>query len=230
LARAHLEQGLALYDPTQHRSLTLLFAENARVAMLSFLSLTLGLLGFVDQARARSREALAEARELSHPISLAFALSVACRLYFVLDDPRTVRLLADELIALTTEQGFAFFLAMGTAYRGWTLVEAGESDTGMSLLRLGIEGFQASGAAWTLPFYLAQLATAHMKTGTPEDGLGRLFEALSLTEKSGVRWFEAELRCRRGQLLRTTQQGVEADVEGDFRHALAIARHQEAKL
>jgi class 3 adenylate cyclase/predicted ATPase len=230
LARAHLEQGLALYDPTQHRSLTLLFAENARVAMLSFLSLTLGLLGFVDQARARSREALAEARELSHPISLAFALSVACRLYFVLDDPRTVRLLADELIALTTEQGFAFFLAMGTAYRGWTLVEAGESDTGMSLLRLGIEGFQASGAAWTLPFYLAQLATAHMKTGTPEDGLGRLFEALSLTEKSGVLWFEAELRCRRGQLLRTTRQDAEAEAEADFRQAIAIAHQQEAKL
>jgi predicted ATPase len=99
LARAHLDQGLALYDPTQHQSLTVLFAENARVAMLSFLSLTLGLLGFVDQALARSSEALIEARELSHPISLAFAQSVACRLYFVLDDPRTVRLLADELCA-----------------------------------------------------------------------------------------------------------------------------------
>jgi len=230
LARTHLEQGLELYDPTQHRALTVLFAENGRVAMLSFLSLTLGLLGFVDQARARSREALAEARELSHPISLAFALSVACRLYFVLDDPRTVRLLADELIALTTEQSFAFFLAMGTAYRGWTMVEADESDAGMDLLRLGIERFQASGAAWTLPFYLSQLATAHVKTGAPEDGLGRLIEALSLTEKSGVRWFEAELRCRRALLLRTTQQGVEAEVEADFRYALAIARQQEAKL
>jgi hypothetical protein len=26
-----------------------------------------------------------------------------------------------QLIALTTEQRFAFFLAIGTAYRGWTL-------------------------------------------------------------------------------------------------------------
>jgi class 3 adenylate cyclase/predicted ATPase len=225
-ARAHLEQGLALYDPAQHRSLTILFAENARVAMLSFLSLTLGLLGFADQARARSGEALAEAHELSHPISLAFALSVACRLHFVLGDPRTVRVLADGLIALTTEQGFAFFLAMGTAYRGWTLVEAGEAEPGMDLLRRGIEGFQASGAAWTLPFYLAQLATAHAKAGRPEDGLGRLSEALALTEKSGVRWFEAELHRRRGELLRTAHPGAEAA----FRRAIAIARRQDAKL
>nr|WP_283817015.1 AAA family ATPase [Bradyrhizobium sp. AUGA SZCCT0283] len=229
-ARAHLERGLALYDPAQHRSLTVLFAENARVAMLSFLSLTLGLLGFADQAQARSRESLAEARELSHPISLAFALSVACRLHFVLDDPRTVRLRADELIALTTEQGFAFFLAMGTAYRGWTLAEAGDAEAGMDLLRRGIEGFRASGAAWILPFYLAQLATAHAKMGRPEDGLGRLSEAVALTEKSGVRWFEAELLRHRGELLRTAHPGAEAEAEAAFCRAIEIARQQDAKL
>jgi len=229
-ARAHLERGLALYDPAQHRSLTVLFAENARVAMLSFLSLTLGLLGFADQAQVRSRESLAEARELSHPISLAFALSVACRLHFVLDDPRTVRLRADELIALTTEQGFAFFLAMGTAYRGWTLAEAGDAEAGMDLLRRGIEGFQASGAAWILPFYLAQLATAHAKMGRPEDGLGRLSEAVALTEKSGVRWFEAELLRHRGELLRTAHPDAEAEAEAGFCRAITIARRQGAKL
>jgi predicted ATPase len=53
---------------------------------------------------------------------------------------------------------------------------------------------------------------------------------VSLTEKSGVRWFEAELRCRRGQLLRTVRQDAEAEAEADFHHAIAIAREQEAKL
>ena len=229
-ARAHLERGLALYDPAQQRSLTVLFAENARVAMLSFLSLTLGVLGFADQARIRSREALVEARELLHPISLAFALSVACRLHFVLNDACTVRQRAEELIALTTEQRFAFFLTMGTAYRGWALVEAGDAGAGMDLLRRGIEGFQASGAAWILPFYVAQLATAYAKTGRPDDGLAQLSEALALTEKSGVRWFEAELHRRRAELLRTTYSGAEAEAEAGFRHAIAIARQQEAKL
>ncbi|QIO32290.2 ATP-binding protein [Bradyrhizobium sp. 1(2017)] len=230
LARAHLERGLALYEPAQQRSLTALLAENARVAMLSFLSLTLGLLGFADQAGALSREALAEARELSHPISLAFALSVSCRLHFVVEDPPTVRQRADELVALTTEHGFGFFLAMGTAYRGWTLVEAGEGEAGTDLLRRGIAGFQASGAAWTLPLYLAQLATAYAKSGRPEDALGQLAEALALTERSGVRWFEAELYRRRGELLLTAHQGAEAEAEADFRHAIAIACQQEAKL
>jgi predicted ATPase len=229
-ARAHLERGLALYDPAQQRSLTVLFAENARVAMLSFLSLTLGLLGFAEQARLRSTEALAEARELSHPISLAFALSVACRLHFVLAEPCTVLRRAEELIDLTTEHGFAFFLAMGTTYRGWTLIEAGDATVGMDWLRRGIEGFRASGAAWILPFYLSQLATAHAKMGQPEVGLGQLSEALALTDKSGVRWFEAELYRRRGELLRTAHPGATAEAEADIHRAITIARQQDAKL
>jgi predicted ATPase len=53
---------------------------------------------------------------------------------------------------------------------------------------------------------------------------------LALTEKSGVRWFEAELHRRRAELLQTTYSGVEAEAEADFRHAIAIARQQEAKL
>lgn len=230
LARAHLERGLALYDPAQQRSLTALFAENARVAMLSFLSLTCGLLGFADQARVQSSDALAEARESSYPISLAFALSVACRLHFVLDDAGMVGRRAEELVALTTEQRFAFFLAMGTAYRGWTLAEAGDAEAGVDLLRRGIEGFQASGAAWTLPLYLAQLAAAEAKAARFEIGLGHLSDALALTQKSGVRWFEAELHRRRGELMLTARPGAEVEAEAEFRRAVAIARQQEAKL
>ncbi|WP_092258706.1 adenylate/guanylate cyclase domain-containing protein [Bradyrhizobium sp. Rc3b] len=230
LARVHLERGLALYDPSQQRSLTALFAENARVAMLSFLSLTYSLLGFPDQALVQSSEAISEARGSSHPISLAFALSVACRLHFVLDDAGMVAQLAEELVALTSEQRFAFFLAMGTAYRGWTMAEAGDAEAGVDLLRHGIEGFQASGAAWTLPFYLAQLAAAEAKRARFETGLDQLSDALVLTEKLGVRWFEAELHRRRGDLMLTARPDAEAEAETEFRRAIAIARQQEAKL
>jgi predicted ATPase len=227
-ARAHFEQGLALYDPVEHRTLTLLFAENARVAMLSFLSLTLALLGFPDQARAQSAEAIAQARGLSHPISVAFALSLSCRLYYVLQDASRVRELADDLISLTREQHFAFFLAMGTAYRGWSLVEGGDVGAGTDLIRTGIAGFRASGATWILPFYLAQLATAHTKAGRVEDGFAQLSEALVLTEESKVRWFEAELHRRRGELLDSAGSVTEA--EACLRRAITIARHQAAKL
>jgi predicted ATPase len=53
---------------------------------------------------------------------------------------------------------------------------------------------------------------------------------LALTEKSGVRWFEAELHRKRSELLRTGHPGAEAEAEAGFRRAIAIARRQDAKL
>jgi class 3 adenylate cyclase/predicted ATPase len=229
-ARTHLEHGLILYDPVEHRPLTLLFAENAKVAILSFLSLTLAILGLPDQAKLRSGEALAEARGSAHPISVAFALSTACRLYFVLRDSHMVRQLAEELIALTTEQRFTFFLATGTTYCGWARVETGDVVMGADELRRGIAGFRASGAGWILSIFLDQLASAHAKAGQMEDGLGRISEALVLTDKSELRWFEAELHRRRSELLSAGRPGAEAEAEECLHRAISIAREQDAKL
>jgi len=57
-ARAHFEQGMALYDSQQHRSLAFLYGENPGVACLSRLANALWILGYPDQALERSREAL----------------------------------------------------------------------------------------------------------------------------------------------------------------------------
>lgn len=200
-AREHLEMGVTLSDTLERRSITSLFAEDARVASLSFLSLGLAVLGFVDQALARDGETLREARSLSHPISLAFALSTACRLHSVLRNERVVGQLAEELIALTTEQSFAFFLSAGTISRGWALLEEGESTLGMEILQSGIAGFKASGAVWILPMDLAKLATAYRKVGRTAEGTSQLSTALTITKSTGVRWCEAELHRLLGDLL-----------------------------
>ncbi|MBI3329628.1 MAG: hypothetical protein HYZ81_23350, partial [Nitrospinae bacterium] len=71
-ARAHLEWGIALYDPKQPRSPS--FAEeNPGVTGRRLVALTLWLLGYPEQGLQRSREALTLAQELSHPYSQAFA-------------------------------------------------------------------------------------------------------------------------------------------------------------
>ena len=73
LAREHLEKALALYDLERHRTLTFRFGVDAGVNSVSYVAWTLWLLGYPDQALKRGHEALALARELSQPHSLAFA-------------------------------------------------------------------------------------------------------------------------------------------------------------
>jgi predicted ATPase len=57
-AYTHLVQGLALYDPQQHRASTFLYGEDGGVVCRSHAAHTLWLLGYPDQALARSHEAV----------------------------------------------------------------------------------------------------------------------------------------------------------------------------
>src|SRR5690606_13468218 len=77
-ARMRLEQSLALYEPQQHRSRSILLArEDPQVFGLARLASILWYLGYTDQALRRSQAALTLARELGHPYSLTMALIFA---------------------------------------------------------------------------------------------------------------------------------------------------------
>jgi predicted ATPase len=92
--------------------------ELCRVACESFVAWTLLLLGQADQALAQSRGALAWARGLSQPYTLAFALHVNCIFHQLRGDRAVLEERAEELVALATEQGFPHFVGSGTCFRG----------------------------------------------------------------------------------------------------------------
>jgi predicted ATPase len=64
--------------------------------------------------------------------------------------------------------------------------------------------------------------------GKIEDGLTQLDNALRIVERTGERWFAAELNRHKGQLL--LRQGHSEAAEELYRKALNIAWEQEAKL
>ena len=229
-ARAHLAGGIALSDGMDQRSFAFLFAENARIGCLSFLAITLSMMGFADQAVTRAAQGLHEARDLSHSTSVAFALSAACRVHCVLGNAHTVHRLADELIPFAAEQHFAFFHSTANIYRGWALLADGELAAGTELLQSGIASFKQTGAAWILPLYLGWLSVAYAKTGQVEQALGHLSTALDLTQATSVRCYEAELLRLKGQVLLARDIRSEAEAETEFGKAIVLAQQQDAKL
>ena len=72
-ARAHLEQSLRLSDVQQSPSPLFTGGYEVRVTTLIFLALALWMLGYADQARQRTQEALARAQQMEHTPSLAWA-------------------------------------------------------------------------------------------------------------------------------------------------------------
>src|SRR5262249_14686354 len=140
--QAHLEEGIALYDPHQHRSHAFLYGgHDPGVCCLSHAALTLWLLGYPDQALRRSQEALALARELSHPTTVAHARIFLGIYHQCRRDRSVTQEMAEALIGLAAEQGLPTYLAGGSVLRGWTLSERGQADEGIAQIRQGL-------AAW----------------------------------------------------------------------------------
>jgi predicted ATPase len=98
----------------------------------------------------------------------------------------------------------------------------------MGLLSDGIATYRASGQEAWIPHYVALLAEAHEIVGQIEHGLILLGEALELVERTGERWFAAELNRHKGELL--LRQGQSEAAEELYLKALGVAREQEARM
>jgi predicted ATPase len=155
-------------------------------------------------------------------------LANGARLLSLVGDNAVLGKWVDQLIAVTTAQGFAHWAAQGTIYRGWVKVMNSDLAEGISLLRSGSTASRATGAELWMPYYIALLARACELGGQIEEAVTRLDDALQIVERTGERWFVAELYRQKGELL--LRQGHSEAAEELYRKALSIAERQEAKL
>src|SRR5262249_20773540 len=128
------------------------------VACRIYAAATLWFLGYPDQALTRLDEALALVHVLSHPYSLVFARSWAAVVSQFRRDVPAVHEQAEACVMLSTEQGFPFWAALGTIFRGWALAMQGQGEEGMVQVRQGITAFRATGAALSVPTLCTMLA------------------------------------------------------------------------
>jgi adenylate cyclase len=228
--REHLEEAIACYDPKRLRSRGFFSNQTHPGAWaLIVLGVTLWPLGYPEQALTRSQEALALARELSHPFSQANVLVYANLMHSLRGESRAHLEGAESLIALSNEHGFLQLVGTGTFLRSLALAEQGQLQEGIAGMRSFLEAIRAGGQALGFTAMLAMLAEAHGKAGRTQEGLALLDEAQGLVAKTGERAVEAEVHRVKGELLLARSPSDEAQAEASFREALAVARRQSAK-
>jgi predicted ATPase len=226
-ARTHLEHVLALYNPQQHRSYTLLYGQDPGATSLYWAALALWYLGYPERALQRCQQAVTLAQELSHPYSLVFALDGMAEISQFHREARRTQEWAEALMALSTEQRFAFWLVSGKMLRGWALAEQGQGEDGIVQIREGLATWQAMGEALYQPRFRALLAELYGNMGQPEAGLTVLAEVLAEVHTKGLCYCEAELYRLKGILLQAVARSGEA--EACFLQALDVARRQQAR-
>jgi class 3 adenylate cyclase/predicted ATPase len=227
-SRWHLEEALAAYDPIRHGTLVHQAGSHPQVQSQAQLGIVLYCLGFPDQALARSNAAIAESRRLAHSPSLASSLVLAVMLLSLIGGDAALGERVDQLVAVTTEQGFLFWGAIGSVFGGWIKAKNGDVTEGESLLRNGLSAVRATGAQAAMPHLIAFLARACEIAGHVAEAVAQLDEALQIVARTGEGWFAAELNRLKGQLL--LRQGHAEGAEELYLKALSIAHEQEAKL
>jgi predicted ATPase/class 3 adenylate cyclase len=226
-AMPHLERALAV-DPQRHLR-RILVPIDTRVSCLSFVAWNLLYQGYPDAALLRSRQALAEAHELSHPFTLAFARHVNCVFHQVRGDRSEVQRLAAMLIPLAADQGFPHLWGTGTIFHGWAVAAGGELKAGLVQMRQGLAAKQATGAELKVPYYLGLMAQLYQSADRAAEALPLLADAVARVDETEERWFEAELHRLRGEALLSLPGADRAEAEGCLGRALVVAREQNGK-
>jgi class 3 adenylate cyclase/predicted ATPase len=228
-AQAHCRQGLAFYDPEQHRVSAVSYGQDSGVACGWIGALTLWVLGYPDQALQGIEETLALARRLAHPFSLAQILFFSALLHQLRREPLPARAQAEAGLALCTEQGFAAYGALCLLPRGWAVAQQGEVAEGIADIRQGFAAWQATGAGMAWPWFLALLAESCGRVGQLDEGFRALEEALAVVQNNKERLYEAELYRLKGELLLQGAPAHREEAERNFQQALAVSRRQQAK-
>ena len=230
-AREHLDRGIALYDPHEHRFMATLYGDDPGVTCHCFAAMAMWYLGHADQALAHVEKAVALAEELGNPYSQTFALDFVTWIRVFRREEDAGQASVEALIPLATEHGFPFLLADCRVLHGWILAEKGRQADAVAEVRAGIAAYEATGARMSRPSHLMLLAKVQGKGGEVDEALRALTAARAVSEETGERSNAAEFHRLRGELtlLKSQAPGIEAEAEACFREAIAVARRQHTK-
>lgn len=226
-SRAHMELAFAPSGSPSHPALALFAGPDVGVFCRSYQSHLLWQAGDTHQAAAKSEEAVALARELSHPFSLAIALDYAAMLDALRQDSKHALAQAAEASAICRKHGFAYYLAWGQILEGWGTAAERDAAAGLAQLREGIDALKATGAELRLPFYYGLLAEVCGLAGQVSEALANVASGFAFQNKNGELWSAPELHRIQGDLQ--LRSGDAAQAEISYRRAIETSRQMGAR-
>jgi predicted ATPase len=229
-AQRHIEDGLAFYS-ARFRSdpVPLYVAHHPAVCARAWGGIVLWLRGYPDRARRHSDKAVSLAHEVGHSPSVIFALTHKAHLHQIAREVALALETAETAVIIAENEGFPVFVAWARIVKGWALAQLGQAQQGIEQIREGLAMASATGSALWRTYDLALLADGCGKAGRIDEGLGAIVEALSLLQKNGERWWEAEIRRLWGELLLRQGDANLTEPENAIELAKKTARKQGAK-
>ena len=227
--RARFDRGIGLRDPMEQNAPLATIGADGKVVMLGFRSVALWLLGYPKAAHADTDQALSRAREITPVGTLMHTLSWTIFVLVLCGQYATASALVEELVALANEKDTSFWRAWGMMNKGWLVGLTGKASDAVQVMSSGIAAWRATDATMCVPFYSSSLAMAYAQLGQFENAQRTMREAITSTEKTKERWFEAEVHRIAGEIALKSPMLGAAEAAVHFQHALSVACQQQAK-
>jgi predicted ATPase len=227
-AQSNLGEAIARYLPAQRSAEIFRAAQDPGVACRAYLAMTEWLLGFPDRAQSRMWESVELAEQLDDPFNLAFALCYPGTIVSEMCGGDTSAVVKRGL-NVATEGGFSLWVTHGKVCQRYIRFKEQRSESALDELRQSVVTRPEIGIHSNTPYYMALLARAYQQADRIDEGLRVLDDAQESVEARGERWWEAEVRRQRGELLLSRSAASANDAQACFEQALDIARNQNAK-
>ena len=168
-ARAHFDSAITLYNPSEHRPLAVRFGHDTRVAILSYRSWTLWMLGYPDAALSDAEHALKDAREIGQAATLAYALAHASIAHMLCGNYALAATQSQQLFALAEDKGAGFWKPHGMMQQGCAHALAGRPSEALQMLPAGIPAYRSTESNAWMPWFLSHLSWAYAGLGQFDD-------------------------------------------------------------
>ncbi len=171
------------------------------------------LLGQDLAAKTCALEAIALARSIDHPYSLAVAIAYAAITHQIRDDRIALRDAVVELNQLCERYGFAYYREWALILDGWLRADG----SGLAMVRRGVDNLKAEGSFARMPYWLALLADVLERDGQHDAASATLDAALVTGQAREDLWWLPEV-----SRLRAAYDDKDAAI-ARLRHAAAMA-------
>jgi predicted ATPase len=228
-ARRHLEHVLA-YDFTTGRTLRFVrFQVDPLYGTRAFLARILWLQGLPDQAIRNAERSVADAGATHHGEALGLALAVAaCPIALWSGDLAPAEHYVEMLLKHSARHLLARWGTFGRCYQGALVIQHGDSESGIQLLRAALAEAATAESVARLSAFIITATSSY--PGQIADALPAVEEAIVRSELTEEQWLVAELLRVKGEILLWRDlPGAATEAEDHFRWALDLA-HQHGAL
>ena len=229
IARNDTQQGIFLYDRELHHDHKHIFGgHDPGVCARGTGALSSWLSGFPDEAEHLAEDAVALARELAHPFSMASGFWMASYTLMCRGDYARCVAIAEELVELSRRHHFRQTIGQGLMLCGIAHFENDDRAYGLKLLDEGLEECRKLGQRAYLPPLLCLAAEKQAAVGDNAKALALIQEALEMSSQTNQGLFLSEMLRVRTEIAFANNQMDVHTVCRQLESAIALAREQFA--